>query len=67
MPKVRNDRFGRPSMLVGCSDKKGNGFAKGYVKLGGKDYLIEPSEAQKEGVDFWVKITALPKRSRPSM
>jgi len=59
----RKDRFGNSYKLVGCKDKKGNGFPRGFVEIGGTMYKIEPSEANKEGVDYWVKITKMPKRS----
>lgn len=59
--RISTDRFGNPYQLIGCKDKKGKGFASGYVELGGKLYKIEPSEATKEGVMFWVKITAVKK------
>lgn len=64
--RISTDKFGNPYQLVGCKDLKGTGFAKGYIELGGKLYKIEPSEAKKEGVEFWVKITkvsAKPKHS----
>jgi hypothetical protein len=61
--RISSDRFGNPYQLIGCKDKKGKGFAVGYVELGGKLYKVEPSEAQKEGVLFWVKITAVKKQA----
>lgn len=59
--RISNDRFGNPYQLIGCKDKKGKGFAVGYVELGGKLYKVEPSDAKKDGVMFWVKITAVKK------
>jgi hypothetical protein len=64
--RVSTDRFGNLYQLIGCKDKKGTGFSSGYVELGGKLYKIEPSVAQKDGVEFWVKITAVKKRSTAS-
>lgn len=64
--RISTDRFGNPYQLIGCKDKKGTGFSSGYVELGGKLYKIEPSQAQKEGVDFWVKITAVKKKASHS-
>lgn len=61
--RISTDRFGNPFQLIGCKDKKGNGFPYGYVELGGKLYKVEPSSAQKDGVEYWVKITAVKKRS----
>jgi hypothetical protein len=61
---IKNDKFGNPFQVVGCKDKKGNGFAVGYVELGGKLYKLEPSEAKKEGVKAWVKITQVKKQNR---
>lgn len=65
--RISTDRFGNPYQLVGCKDKKGNGFASGYIELGGKLYKIEPSEAQKEGVMYWVKVTQVKKQSSQTM
>ena len=60
---IQNDRFGNPYQIIGCRDKKGSGFSKGYIELGGKLYKLEPSEAQKEGVEFWVKVTQVKKNN----
>lgn len=62
--RISTDRFGNPYQVVGCKDKKGSGFASGYVELGGKLYKIEPSEAQKDGVMYWVKITKVDKKAK---
>jgi hypothetical protein len=61
---VRNDRFGNPTQLIGCKDKKGNGFAAGFIEIGGSLYKIEPSQAQKDGVLYWVKVTKMAKRQQ---
>ncbi len=61
---IKNDAFGNPFQVVGCRDKKGTGFSKGFVELGGKLYKIEPSKADKEGVDAWVRITLMKKDNR---
>lgn len=61
--RISNDRFGNPYQLIGCKDKKGKGFAVGYIELGGKLYKVEPSEASKEGIMYWVKITAVKKNT----
>jgi hypothetical protein len=65
--RISTDKFGNPYQLIGCKDKKSNGFAVGYIELGGKLYKIEPSAAQKDGVLYWVKVTALKKRTAGSM
>ena len=64
--RISQDRFGNPNQLIGWKDTKGKGFAVGYVELGGKLYKVEPSEATKEGVMFWVKITAVKKNPTAS-
>ena len=63
-PFIKADRFGNPTQLIGCkaNDK---GFAKGFVELGGKLYKVEPSQANKEGVAYWVKFTLMKKESFP--
>jgi hypothetical protein len=60
--RISTDRFGQAYQLVSCKDKKGTGFSSGYIELGGKLYKVEPSEAKKDGVEFWVRITAVKKR-----
>lgn len=62
--RISTDRFGNAYQVIGCRDKKGTGFPYGYVELGGKLYKIEPSESKKDGVDMWVKITAVKKQNR---
>ena len=65
-PRITNDRFGNPFQVIGCKDKKGTGWSKGYVELGGKLYKLEPSEALKEGVKVWIKVTAVKKQTQSS-
>jgi hypothetical protein len=64
--RITNDRFGNPYQVIGCKDKKGTGFSKGYVELGGKLYKLEPSPATKEGVEVWIKVTAVKKQPQNS-
>jgi len=65
MGSVRTDKFGNPTMLVGCKpNKKNDAFNKGYAELGGKLYKIEVSEATKEGYAYWVKITKVKKSTQ---
>lgn len=60
---IKNDRFGNPYQVIGCKPNKG-GFPVGYVELGGKLYKIEPSDAQKDGVAMWVKVTQVKKQAK---
>lgn len=64
--RVSNDRFGNPYQLISCkaNDK---GFSKGWIELNGKLYKIEPSQATKEGVSYWVKVTQMKKQPNQSM
>ncbi|WP_294964985.1 hypothetical protein [uncultured Flavobacterium sp.] len=64
--RISTDRFGNPYQLIGCKDRKGTGFSSGYIELGGKLYKIEPSVAQKDGVEYWVKVTAVKKKASHS-
>lgn len=59
---IKNDRFGNPYQVIGCKDKKGSGFSVGYVELKGQLYKLEPSESKKEGVEAWIRVTALKKQ-----
>lgn len=61
---VNTDKFGQAYQVVGCKDKKDNGFPAGYVTLGGKDYKLEPSPANKDGVHTWIRVTAVKKQDR---
>ena len=63
--RISTDRFGNPYQLISCKGNK-NGFPVGYITLGGKLYKIEPSPAQKDGVLFWVKVTAIKKQPTQS-
>lgn len=63
--RISSDRFGNPYQLIGCKPNK-NDYPVGYVELGGKLYKIEPSPANKEGVLYWVKITAVKKQAQHS-
>jgi hypothetical protein len=65
-PFINTDRFGQPFQVIGCKDKKDNGFCAGYVELGGKLYKLEPSTASKDGVAMWVKVTQVKKRNNNS-
>lgn len=66
---VRTDRFGNAYTVVACKpNKKNEHFSAGYVELGGKLYKLEPSEASKEGVSMWIRVTKVNKnRSNSSM
>lgn len=65
--RISTDRFGNPYQVIGCKDKKGNGFPSGYVELGGKLYKLEPSSSNKEGVDMWIRVTQVKKQNNQSM
>lgn len=60
--QTRLDRFGNDYAVIGCKDKKGTGFPVGYITIGGKTYKLEPSQANKEGVEMWIRVTKLNKR-----
>jgi hypothetical protein len=62
--RISTDRFGNPYQLIGCKDKKGNGFSQGYIELGGKLYKMEPSPATKDGVEYWIKVTQVKKQNK---
>ena len=62
----RVDRFGNQFTVVGCKDKKASGYPKGYVEIAGQLYRLEPSRANKEGVDMWIRVTKMQKRSSGS-
>ncbi|MGL2966087.1 hypothetical protein [Flavobacterium sp. XGLA_31] len=63
---ISTDRFGNSYQVIGCKPSKKNpDFAVGYVELGGKLYKLEPSEANKDGVSFWVRVTHVKKQNRP--
>jgi|GEM_PF-4140100 len=66
MANVKNDRFGNEYVLIGCKDKKGNGFGYGFVEMKGQLYKVEASEAQKDGYTHWVKLTKMKKRQKSS-
>jgi len=64
--RTRSDRFGNQYAVIGCKDKKGNGYPVGYITIGGKTYKLEPSEAEKEGVAMWIRVTRMPNRNNNS-
>ena len=63
---ISTDKFGNAFQVIGCKDPKATGFPKGYVELGGKLYKLEPSVAKKDGVEVWIKVTAVKKRPTSS-
>lgn len=63
--RVSTDRFGNPYQLIGCKPNK-NGYPVGYVKLKGQLYKLEPSDSKKEGVENWIKVTAIKEQARHS-
>lgn len=54
---TRLDKFGNKYAVIGCKDKKGTGYPKGYFTVKGKTFKLEPSPAEKDGVDMWIRIT----------
>lgn len=66
-PRISTDRFGQPFQVIGCKDKKDNGFHTGYVELGGKLYKLEPSASNKEGVASWIRVTQVKKQTKGAM
>jgi hypothetical protein len=60
---AQNDRFGNPQVVVGLKDKKGTGFAKGFIEIKGQLYKITTSPSNKEGVEEWVTLTQMPKQN----
>ena len=61
--RTRKDRFGNDYAVIGCKDKKGTGYPVGYITIGGKTFKLEPSEANKEGVAMWIRVTKMQKRT----
>lgn len=64
--RISTDKFGNPYQIIGMKDKKGTGFPRGYVELGGKLYKIEVSDSKKDGVEAWVRVTQVKKQSQRS-
>lgn len=57
---MATDKFGNEYKVVGCKDKKGSGFSKGFIEITRPGlYKLEPSAAQKEGVDTWIRVTKM--------
>ena len=54
---VSTDKFGQKYQVIGCKDKKGTGFPKGYITLKGKLYKLEPSKSNKDGIEMWIRCT----------
>ena len=66
--RISTDRFGQPYQVVGIKPNKKNAdFNQGYVELGKKLYKLEISTANKDDVDYWVRITQLKKQSNQTM
>lgn len=62
--RISTDKFGQPYQVIGCKDKKGTGFPVGHVELGGKLYKLEPSKANKDGVEMWIRVTQVKKQAQ---
>lgn len=63
MAIYKQDRFGNRQAVVALIDKRGNGYPRGFVKVGGKNYKVEYSESNKDGVDGWVSLTLVTRKS----
>ena len=63
---LKTDRFGQPFTVVGCKPSKNEDFCAGYVELGGKLYKLEPSDANKDGVKMWIRVTKVDQSKRPT-
>jgi hypothetical protein len=57
------DKFGNEVTVIGCKDKKGTGFPKGYFEWKGQLFKVEPSTAKKDGVEVWIRVTAMKKQA----
>lgn len=61
--RISTDRFGNPYQIVGCKvNAKNSAFCAGYVELGGKLYKLEPSNANKDGIKAWIRVTQVKKQ-----
>lgn len=58
------DKFGNRYKVVGCKDKKGTGFPVGYLEINGKLFKLEPSPANKDGVEVWIRVTEMKKQQQ---
>lgn len=55
---VNTDKYGNPYQVISCKPKKKNpDFNQGWIELQGKLYKLEVSNADKDGVDYWVRVT----------
>ena len=57
--QTRKDRFGNDYAVIGCKDPKNTGFSRGYITIKGDTYKLEPSKADKEGVEAWIRVTKM--------
>ena len=67
MAFARTDRFGQKYTVCGLRDKKNNGFPSGIVTLKGQKYKLTISDSKKEGVEHWLQVTELKKRTNSGM
>ena len=59
---TNTDKFGNAYKIVKLKKNK-NGFPTGYVEIGNSLYKLDVSPAKKEGVELWLKLTKLNKKS----
>lgn len=64
MAIYKKDRFGNSQAVIGLSDKKGMGYPRGFVKIGSKNYKVEVSSSNKDGIETWVTLTAVTAKKR---
>lgn len=58
---ARVNRFGNAEKVIGIKPNR-NGYPTGYVEIGNKLYQIGVSHANKDGYDYWVRLTHLNNR-----
>ena len=60
---VRLNRFGNAEKVIGIKANR-NGYPTGYVEIGSQLYQIGVTNSNKDGVEFWVRLTKLAKRPK---
>jgi len=58
---ARVNRFGNAEKVVGIKPNR-NGYPTGYVEIGNQLYQLGVTNSNKDGVEFWVRLTKLAKR-----
>lgn len=60
---VRVNRFGNAEKLIGIKPNR-NGYPTGYVEISNQLYQLGVTHSNKDGVEFWVRMTKLSKRPK---